>query len=139
MPTSEELDARIRLLIADLIESAPPPPELPERGRDRSPTPRRSLLPHGHPGWGFLLVFVTVTVVLVLGLVVLVGRPGSKIVTESSLGFRITSYSSPSTPPQPHLLNDEIGLGYIPPGYHLISDTQTNNVTRPYTFQRVIT
>src|ERR1700724_1228076 len=136
MLTPEALDARIRLLIADLIESAPPPPELPERGWERSPTPRRSLLPHGHRGWGFLLVLVTVTVVLVLGLVVLVGRTGAKLVTGSSLGFRITSSSSPSPPPQPHLLNDEIRLGYIPPGYHLISETQTNKITRPYTFQR---
>ena len=59
----------------------------------------------------------------------------SKAVPEATFGFQVTSYSAKlSTAPAPHLLNNALSFGYLPPGFHLLSDGQANKVTTPYRF-----
>src|SRR5580704_6888703 len=138
MPAPDALDARVRMMITSLIESAPLPPDLPElveRECRPSRQPRRWISSHRRASW---VVALIMSVVVVVGIALIVDQHQTRVVSESSLGFQITNYSRPPSVSSPHLLNDILGFGFIPAGYHLIQDTQTNKITDPYDFKRSV-
>lgn len=47
-------------------------------------------------------------------------------------------FTSFATPGPPHLLDKEISFGFLPSGFHLISDERINKATYPQSFQRTI-
>lgn len=47
-------------------------------------------------------------------------------------------FTSFATPGPPHLLDKEISFGFLPTGFHLISDERINKGTYPESFQRTI-
>lgn len=76
----------------------------------------------------------------IIGGLVLVLLVGGGVVTERGLGEPLTTvqFTSFKTPGPPHLLNREIGFGYLPSGFSLVSDQQVNKTTKPADYQRSV-
>jgi hypothetical protein len=130
MPTTDDLDAKIRMLMASLVDVSPPTPpwaQIEDRlGHERRPPMRRPQLR--------VVLPVALALVGVLAFLVWPSR-GPNVVTEDDLGFQITSYSAqpPPTGP-PHLVTDALRFGYLPKGFHLLRSSEVNRPATPYRY-----
>ncbi len=117
MTTADDLDARIRLMVLELLDAAPPAPALPQledrptrRQRHWHRNPAGSWLARAgrrHPWAGFGLALAA-TGLLVAALVTVESGPPAQV-TEATLGMQVTGYSSVAVTPAP------------PPGYRVVA------------------
>ncbi len=97
-----DLDRRIRLLVLELVDSAPPAPAVPQLEQDVAPAIRRDerneFRPRVRTG---RKVGIAVAAILVLVTVSLVAWPrgSSSQLSESGLGLKLMSYGGPGSAP----------------------------------------
>lgn len=121
MTTADDLDARIRLMVLELLDAAPPAPALPQL-EDQQTRRQRRRQGHWHrtptgswlarAGWrhawaGFGLALAA-TGLLVAALVTVESGPPAQV-TEATLGMQVAAYSSVAVTPAP------------PPGYQVVA------------------
>jgi len=117
MTTADDLDVRIRLMVLELLDAAPPAPALPQL--EDQPTRRQR---HGHriptgswlaraarrrPWAGIGLTLAGIGL-LVAALVTVESGPPAQV-TEATLGMQVAGYSSVAVTPAP------------PPGYQVVA------------------
>ena len=117
MTTADDLDVRIRLMVLELLDAAPPAPALPQL--EDQPTRRQR---HGHriptgswlaraarrrPWAGIGLTLAGIGL-LVAALVTVESGPSAQV-TEATLGMQVAGYSSVAVTPAP------------PPGYQVVA------------------
>jgi hypothetical protein len=130
MPTTDDLDAKIRMLMASLVDTSPPAPPW-ERIEHRLGQTRRP--PMRAPQRRIVLP-MTLALLGILAFLVWPSR-GPNVVSEDGLGFQITSYSAQPPPPgPPHLVNEALRFGYLPPGFHLLRSSEVNRPAAPYRY-----
>lgn len=56
----------------------------------------------------------------------------------SDLGMQVSTAATFLVSPEPHLLNGAVRLGFVPPGFHLVSDTAINGTLPQYHSGRLI-
>lgn len=71
---------------------------------------------------------------ILIGLLIL----GLLNVVYSSSSVPEMKFTSFATPGPPHLLDNEVSFGFLPSGFHLVSDQRINKGTYPESFQRTI-
>jgi hypothetical protein len=117
MTTADDLDVRIRLMVLELLDAAPPAPALPQledqqtrRQRHWHRIPTGSWLARAgwrHPWAGFGLALAGIGL-LVAALVTVESGPPAQV-TEATLGMQVVGYSSVAVTPAP------------PPGYQVVA------------------
>ncbi len=117
MTTADDLDVRIRLMVLELLDAAPPAPALPQledqptrRQRRWHRTSTGSWLARTggrHPWAGFGLALATIGLLIAALVTVESGPPAQ--VTEATLGMQVAGYSSVAVTPAP------------PPGYRVVA------------------